>query len=310
MDDQLSPPPIKIIIECPPTHPNHQHNQKPKTFILPNLQACHFSITLSISAQALLWKTLVDHHTISQTQRPLQRVAPTLPYTTFLLLWYLTLATQLSLSLLYFLKFVFHPKMVKSEFSHIIGLNYFFAPSISWLIWLVSSPFFASKTTSYQILCWVFAIPLLILDVKVYGQWFMSEKRFLSVFANPTSQVSVIGNFIVAWAAAEMGWREFAICVFTLGAVHYLVLFVTLYQRLSGSCRVPARLRPVFFLFVAAPSVGSLAWKSISGTFDVVSKMLFFLALFLFISLVIFGMQKFYICAQIWIRVGPTKRSS
>jgi hypothetical protein len=47
-------------------------------------------------------------------------------------------------------------------------------------------------------------------------------------------------------------------------------------------------LRPVFFLFFAAPSVASLARDSISGSFDNPAKMLFFLSLFLFLSLVIY----------------------
>ncbi|KAJ7008588.1 hypothetical protein NC653_007298 [Populus alba x Populus x berolinensis] len=83
-----------------------------------------------------------------------------------------------------------------------------------------------------------------------------------------------------------MGWRESAVCMFSLGMAHYLVLFVTLYQRLSGGNSLPAMLRPVFFLFFAAPSVASLAWDSISGRFDNPAKMLFFLSLFLFLSLV------------------------
>ncbi|CAK9186485.1 unnamed protein product, partial [Ilex paraguariensis] len=56
--------------------------------------------------------------------------------------------------------------------------------------------------------------------------------------------------------------------------------------RLSGGDRLPEMLRPVFFLFFAAPSIASLAWNSIAGTFDTASKMLFFLSLFLFASLV------------------------
>ena len=66
-------------------------------------------------------------------------------------------------------------------------------------------------------------IPVLALDIKIYGQWFTTEKRF------------------------------------TLGMVQYLVVFVTLYQRLSGSDQLPVMLRPVFFLFFAAPSMASLA---------------------------------------------------
>ena len=101
----------------------------------------------------------------------------------------------------------------------------------------------------------VFAVPVVLLDIKIYGQWFIKGKRFLSTVANPTSQMSVIGNLVGAQAAAHMGWRESAVCLFSLGMVHYLVLFVTLYQRLSGGDRLPALLRPVFFLFLAAPAV-------------------------------------------------------
>ncbi|KAJ9566715.1 hypothetical protein OSB04_002681 [Centaurea solstitialis] len=66
---------------------------------------------------------------------------------------------------------------------------------------------------------------------------------------------------------------------------HYLVVFITLYQRLSGGNHISADLRPVFFLFVATPSMATLAWKSINGSFDIVCKMLFFLSMFLFVSL-------------------------
>lgn len=104
----------------------------------------------------------------------------------------------------------------------------------------------------------------------------------------------MIGNLVGAQGAANMGWNERAVCLFSLGMVHYLVLFVTLYQRLSGGDRLPVLLRPVFFLFFAAPSVASLAWESIVGTFDTASKMLFFLSLFLFTSLVIYFIIKTY----------------
>ncbi|KAK3432091.1 hypothetical protein EUGRSUZ_E04019 [Eucalyptus grandis] len=135
------------------------------------------------------------------------------------------------------------------------------------------------------VLWWAFAVPVILLDIKVYGQWFTTERRFLSMVANPTSQLSVVGNLVGARAAAEMGWRETAVCMFSLGMAHYLVLFVTLYQRLSGGDKLPAMLRPFFFLFFAAPSKASVAWKSIAGEFDIGSKMLFFLSLFLFTSL-------------------------
>ncbi|KAK2660640.1 hypothetical protein Ddye_007173 [Dipteronia dyeriana] len=174
----------------------------------------------------------------------------------------------------------------ESRFLHHVGVNYFFVPWISFLLLLQSAPFFTPKSVSSLILWWVFAVPVLALDVKIYGQWFTKGKRFLSTVANPTSQLSVIGNLVGAQAAANMGWKESAVCMFSLGMVHYLVLFdvfVTLYLRLSGSDRLPVMLRPVFFLCIAALSVASLAWESIAGAFDTASKMLFFLSLSLFL---------------------------
>jgi len=100
------------------------------------------------------------------------------------------------------------------------------APWISWLLLLQSAPFVAPNTVSYFVLRWVFAVPIVALDVKIYGQWFSKGKRFLSTFANPTSQLSVIGNLVGAQAAAKMGWKEIAIFLFSPGMVHYLVLFV------------------------------------------------------------------------------------
>ncbi|WMV17961.1 hypothetical protein MTR67_011346 [Solanum verrucosum] len=251
--------------------------------LLTKLHAGYFRISLSLGGQTLLWKVLTQHLDKSQT---LQHKFHSLPSTTFLLLWWISLCTLMLLSFLYILRCIFHFKLVKSEFLHPIGVNYLFAPWISWLLLLQSVPFTIPNLDSCQFLWWIFVVPVMILDVKIYGQWFTTEKRFLSMVANPTSQLSVLGNLVGSWIASKMEWKESAICIFTLGLTHYLVVFITLYQRLSGSNRLPAMLRPSFFLFVAAPSMASLAWASISGDFDMPCRMLFFLSLFLFTSLI------------------------
>ncbi|CAE5962436.1 unnamed protein product [Arabidopsis arenosa] len=241
--------------------------------ILSSLHAGYFRISLSLCSQALLWKIMVHLHS-------------ELPSMAYYLLWYLALATQVSLCFLYALKCIFLFDMVKEEFLHYIGVNYLYAPSISCLLLLQSAPMIEPHSILYQTLFWIFAVPVLTLDTKLYGQWFTTEKRFLSIMANPASQVSVIANLVAARGAAEMGWKECALCLFSLGMVHYLVIFVTLYQRLPGGNNFPTTLRPVFFLFFAAPATASLAWNSICGTFDIIAKMLFFLSLFIFMSLV------------------------
>ncbi|KAK6923647.1 Transporter protein SLAC1/Mae1/ Ssu1/TehA [Dillenia turbinata] len=260
---------IAVKVETSPTTTEPVNNvvvaeQHLISQILIQFHAGYFRIGLSLCCQALLWKTLREGEDQGD----------------------IALFTTGTLSVVYLLRCLLHFEMVKAEFLDHIGVNYLFAPWISWLLLLQSSPFLSPKTFHYLILWWVFTVPILALDVKIYGQWFTKGKRFLSMVANPTSQLSVIGNLAGSSAAAQMGWKEAALFLFSLGMAHYLVLFITLYQRLSGSSSIPTMLRPVSFLFIAAPSMASLAWDSISGTFDISSKMLFFLSLFLFLSLV------------------------
>lgn len=273
----------------------HNHNQQNLLIIIFNrsskslksmltkFHAGYFRISLSLGGQALLWKTLTDP---SHDSNAIRHVLRMLHPSAFIALWSFALFTLLLLSLLYLLRCFFYFKLVKAEFLHHVGVNYLFAPWISWLLLLQTAPCMSPESVPYLVLWWVFAVPVVVLDVKIYGQWFTKGKQFLSTVANPTSQLSVIGNLVGAQAAARMGWKESAVCLFSLGMVHYLVLFVTLYQRLSGGDRLPVMLRPVFFLFLAAPSVASLAWEEIAGAFETGSKMLFFLSLFLFASLV------------------------
>ncbi|XP_057455848.1 S-type anion channel SLAH4-like [Lotus japonicus] len=280
---------LPIVIDIPVTKTqSHNHNKSQihvqSSSILSQIHAGYFRISLALSSQALLWKVLIEP---IEDAHALRKIFSFIPSTAFTFLWYLALFTLVTLSFLYVLRCVFHFDMVKDEFLSHVGVNYLFAPWISCLLLLESSPFVPSNSLSHRVLWCVFVTPVVVLDVKIYGQWFTKGKRFLSAVANPTSQLSVIGNLVGARVAAEMGWKESAICLFSLGISHYLVLFVTLYQRLPGNDNsLPPLLRPVFFLFFAAPSVASLAWRSISDEFDTASKMLFFLSFFLFMSLV------------------------
>ncbi|KAL2939008.1 S-type anion channel SLAH1 [Bienertia sinuspersici] len=255
---------------------------------LANFHAGYFRISLGLSAQVWLWKTLVQF-TKDSHDHGLHPVLMMLPSTASTLLWSLALVVLITLSILYALRCLHHFDKVKEEYVHHIGVNYLFAPWMSCLLLLQTSPILVvpSGTFYQQITWWMLVAPIVLLDIKMYGQWFIKGKaRVLAKVANPASQLSVIANFIAAKASFFMGWSEIALCFFAMGVAHYLVLFVTLYQRHPGSNGVSPKLRPVFSLFVATPSMASLAWSTITGSFDITSKMFFFLSMFLFISLV------------------------
>nr|ACG26988.1 inner membrane transport protein [Zea mays] len=278
--------------KCPP----HGHGGCNRRWdMLTRFHAGYFRISLALSGQALLWRTLISSDSSSTTAAtephlplPLPLLLRSLPSVAFLLLWSLALLTLLALAALYAARCLLRFPAVRAEFRHHVAMNYLFAPWISCLLLLQSAPFLFLRPSAppYHMLWWAFSLPILALDVKIYGQWFTRGRKFLSMVANPASHITVIGNLVTARAAARMGWHEAAVAIFAVGAAHYLVLFVTLYQRFLGSDSLPAMLRPVFFLFFAAPSMASLAWDAISASFDTCCKMLFFLSLFLFASLV------------------------
>ncbi|GLJ45601.1 hypothetical protein SUGI_0959950 [Cryptomeria japonica] len=131
-------------------------------------------------------------------------------------------------------------------------------------------------------------VPLLALELKIYGQWFLGGKsRLLSRVANPSTQICVVGNFVGATLAAKCGWKESAVFLFSVGISHYIVLFVTLYQKLPSNSSIPKQLHPVLFLFIALPSTACVAWESIAGSFENVARITYFLALFSFMALVV-----------------------
>ncbi|XP_039143750.1 S-type anion channel SLAH4-like [Dioscorea cayenensis subsp. rotundata] len=283
--------PITISSKKPPPSPpspspssTSSLSSSPISSKITGFHAGYFRISLALCGQALLWKTLSEHTT--SDPRELHHLIARLPSISFLLLWSLAFLSLLSLSLLFLIRCFAHFHHVRAELSDYIGMNYLFAPWISYLLLLQSTPFLDRHSPTFILLCLFFSLPVIILDVKIYGQWFTKGRKFLSVVANPTSLLSVIANLAGARASARMGWKESAVCLFSLAMAHYLVLFVTLYQRLQGSNSLPAMLRPAFFLFFAAPSMASFTWASISGHFDISCKMLFFLSLFLFTSLV------------------------
>lgn len=236
-----------------------------------------FGICLGLGSQAVLYKALATLPSMSFLKIPLA---------INFILWCLALTALVVISITYGLKCLLYFEAVRREYYHPVRVNFFFAPWVACMFLTVGIPPRIAKSIHPAVWC-IFTTPLLLLKLKIYGQWLSGGKRRLSKVANPTTHLSLVGNFVSALLAAIVGWDEPAMFFWAVGCAHYLVVFVTLYQRLPTAEVLPKELHPVFFLFVAAPSVASVAWKNISGNFDRVSRVAYFLALFLYSSLVV-----------------------
>ncbi|KAG6482388.1 S-type anion channel SLAH2-like [Zingiber officinale] len=236
-----------------------------------------FGICLGVSSQAILWKTLATSSSTSFLHFGL---------TVNLVLWCLSLALLGIISSIYILKIILYFEAVRREYYHPIRVNFFFAPWISCLFLAIGIPS-SIGIKLHAALWYVLMGPIFLLELKIYGQWMSGGRRRLSKVANPSNHLSIVGNFVGALLGASMGLKEGPIFFFAVGLAHYCVLFVTLYQRLPTNETLPKDLHPVFFLFVAAPSVASMAWAKITGEFGFGSRIAYFIALFLYASLAV-----------------------
>ncbi|KAM5572689.1 guard cell S-type anion channel SLAC1 [Rosa sericea] len=237
-----------------------------------------FGICLGLSSQAVLWRALATSPATEFLHIPLF---------INLALWLLALAVLFCVSFTYILKILFYFEAVKREYFHPVRVNFFFAPWVVCMFLALGAPptLFPNKLPP-AIWC-TFMLPYFLLELKIYGQWLSGGKRRLCKVANPSSHLSVVGNFVGAILAAKVGWKEPAKFLWAVGFAHYFVVFVTLYQRLPTSEALPRELHPVYSMFIAAPSAASIAWQNIYGDFNEVSRTCYFIALFLYISLVV-----------------------
>ncbi|CAO2179151.1 unnamed protein product [Urochloa humidicola] len=235
-----------------------------------------FGMCLGVSSQSILWKTLA-----SAPPTAFLNVSPVVSHA----LWYAAVALTVLVSTIYLLKVIFYYEEVRREFYHPVRANFFFAPWIACLFLVLGAPRLVAEMNHG--VWYALMAPIFVLELKIYGQWMSGGQRRLSKVANPSNHLSIVGNFVGALLGAKMGLREGPIFFFAVGLAHYMVLFVTLYQRLPTNVTLPKELHPVFFLFVAAPSVASMAWAKINGQFDAGARIAYFIALFLYMSLAV-----------------------
>lgn len=237
-----------------------------------------FGICLGLSSQSILWLAL----STSRVTRFLH-ISPFIN----LALWLLAVTALITITIIYALKCVFYFEAVKREYFHPVRVNFFFAPWIVCMFLAMGAPPVLAPRALHPIFWIMFMGPVFCLELKIYGQWLSGGKRRLCKVANPSSHLSVVGNFVGAILASKVGWNEPAKFLWAVGFAHYLVVFVTLYQRLPTSEALPKELHPVYSMFIATPAAASIAWASIYGEFDGLCRTCYFIALFLYSSLVV-----------------------
>ncbi|GLJ08010.1 hypothetical protein SUGI_0079450 [Cryptomeria japonica] len=88
------------------------------------------------------------------------------------------------------------------EFCDQVRVNYFFVPWIAGILLMLGLPSDIAPDKVQPIPWCIFMAPTVVLELKIYGQWFTKGKRSLARIANPSSYL--FGNFVVARLATRV----------------------------------------------------------------------------------------------------------
>ncbi len=190
----------------------------------------------------------------------------------------------LILALAYAYKLMRHRDLVVAEFNDPVRLSFF--PTFSIGLLLVSIAFLSiSETTSFVF--WVIGTVLhLALTLAVLSIWVQQEK-FEITHMNPAWFIPVVGNILVPLAGVEHAPQEISWFFFSVGLVFWVVLQTLFFYRVFFHRPLPERLLPTFFILLAPPAVGFIAYVKLTGSVDAFANVLYYFALFTFVFLLV-----------------------
>jgi len=196
----------------------------------------------------------------------------------------------------YIFKWLLYPDAVKKEFNHPIKSSFMAAISISFL--LVSIAYYDYAPT-LSILFWYIGAPLqLFFTLTIIRYWIHNE--FKVVHSNPAWFIPIVGNVLVPVIGVEAAPMFVSLFYFAIGLFFWLIFFAIVMYRIVFHHPLAKKLIPTLFIFIAPPAIGFISYFRItSGSIDMVSMFLYFVALFTLLLLLF--MVKMYDRSQFFI---------
>lgn len=193
----------------------------------------------------------------------------------------LTVAAFVAITAAYSLKLVRHRDRCAREFNDPVKISFFPAFSIA-LILLAIAFLPVSEPVSFGL--WVAgAVVHLVLTLVVITVW-VQQPKFEIHHMNPVWFLPVVGNILVPIVGVEHAPTEISWFFFSVGLVFWTILQGLFFYRIFFHHPLPAKLLPTFFILLAPPAVGFVAYVRLDGV-DNFARVLYHYGLFLFLLL-------------------------
>ena len=227
-----------------------------------------FAIIMGLSGFAIMFAKA--YHIIS------------MPYWIYVTILFIDTLLFLVIFTAYMFKILLYFDDVKKEFYHPIKSSFMAAISISFL--LLSIAYYDAAPT-VSILLWYIGTPLqLVFTLIIIRYWIYNDLKI--VHSNPAWFIPIVGNVLVPIIGVDAAPIYVSIFFFSLGMFFWIVLFTIMMNRIIFHHQLAKKLIPTFFIFIAPPAVGFVSYfRMTSGSIDMFSMFLYFIALFTFILL-------------------------
>lgn len=202
-------------------------------------------------------------------------------FITHLLAWFTFLAF-LIITGIYLTKILAKPEAVVAELKHPVKLSFFPAFSIGMIllsiVMLKVAPLLAETLWILGILAH-FSLFLFIVN-----SW-MHHEHYQIQHISPAWFIPAVGNVLVPIAGMHFGYIELSWFFFSIGMIFWILLFTIFFYRILFHDSMPSHLVPTFFILIAPPAVGFVAYVKLNGGLDNFANILYYIGIFLTILL-------------------------
>lgn len=198
---------------------------------------------------------------------------PKWPYLVMLLISFLAFIV---VSFMYSKKAYMYYKEVNLDFKHRIRINFFSAITISFL--LLSIAVYGIWPMVALPLWWIGFIGhtyIMLHTIKFWIQHNFEIKTF-----NPAWFIPVVGNILIPVIGVDFIPRELAWLYYSIGFLFWIILLTIFINRVIFHDQMPKKFMPTFFILLAPPAIGFIAYVRIIQSLDSFAYFMLFIAYF------------------------------
>lgn len=244
------------------TRPPQSSSRKPSTLAEKVLEkvvqfdVTHFAISIAFAAFAAMWKSVSMNY---------ERLS--VPKEAFAILWFIALLALAVTVSIYVARIIMWPGSLRFDFSNPKMVNFFYSPVIIGCLMVIGAPSFVMNTLARTIAFYILLAYQAGLSVYLYGEWLFGS--VLIDVMHPVVFMQVIGYFLLANLAASLFLVELALASVSIGALYWILIFVSNFQHTSTALRMQMeKPQPTFFMFIAPPAQAAIALYFIAAARD------------------------------------------